>query len=78
MAKELESTDKRIGLVSAKIKSLRLQAGYTSAQRFAYDKELDRVQYWRVESGTTNITLKTLLKILDIHNISLGDFFSGI
>jgi hypothetical protein len=35
------------------------------------------VQYWRIEKGK-NITMKTLLTILDIHQISLSAFFSDI
>lgn len=77
MAKETENTDDRILLISQKIKQLRLDADYSSAENFAFDNNLNRVQYWRVESGA-NITIKTLLKILDIHNISLSEFFSSI
>lgn len=77
MAEQITGTDKRILEVAKKVKELRLKAGYTSAESFSYDNELNRVQYWRVESGA-NITLKTLLKILDIHKISLGDFFGTI
>ena len=33
--------------------------------------------YWRVENGA-NITLKTLLKILDIHKLSLAEFFNSL
>lgn len=77
MAKEAEYIDERIIKISQKVKQLRLDANYTSAENFAFDNELNRVQYWRVESGA-NVTLKTLLKILDIHNITLADFFKGI
>ena len=77
MAKQKENIDDRIIVISQKIKELRIKKGYTSAENFAYDNELNRVQYWRVESGA-NLTLKTLLKILDIHKISLTDFFQSI
>lgn len=77
MLKDTEITDKRIVLISKKLKELRINANYTSAESFAYDHDLNRVQYWRVESGT-NVTLKTLLKILDIHKISLGEFFKDL
>lgn len=66
--------DKRIKQIADKIRQLRINAGYTSHENFAWDNGLSRVQYWRVESGA-NITLKTLLKILDIHKMSLEDFF---
>lgn len=63
--------------VAKKIKQLRKDKGYTSFQAFAYDFELNRVQYWRIESGQ-NITLKTLIKVLEIHQISLGEFFKDL
>ncbi|MBE6245846.1 MAG: helix-turn-helix transcriptional regulator [Bacteroidales bacterium] len=69
--------DKRIKQIADKIKQLRINAGYTSHENFAWDNGLSRVQYWRVESGA-NITLKTLLKILDIHQVTLEDFFKDM
>jgi transcriptional regulator with XRE-family HTH domain len=69
--------DERIICIANKIKRLRLEAGYSSHENFAWDNGLSRVQYWRVESGS-NITLKTLLRILDIHNITLEEFFKDL
>lgn len=77
MAKTDENKDPRIQEIARKIKQLRIDAGYTKAESFAYDNELNRVQYWRIESGA-NITLKTLLKILDIHQVSLSNFFNSL
>ncbi len=68
---------RRIQKISQKIKELRINAGYSSAENFAYDNNLNRVQYWRVENGA-NITIKTLLKVIDIHKISISEFFSSI
>jgi hypothetical protein len=59
--------------VAAGIKDLRINSGYTSAETFAYDHEIPRVQYWRIETGA-NITLTSLLKLLDIHKMSLEEF----
>lgn len=67
----------RLETVAKKIKQLRKDKGYTSFQSFAFEYELNRVQYWRIESGK-NITLKTLIKVLDIHKISLEDFFKDL
>lgn len=67
----------RIKQIADKIKKLRIDAGYTSHENFAWENDLSRVQYWRVESGA-NITLKTLIRILDIHHITLEEFFKGI
>jgi transcriptional regulator with XRE-family HTH domain len=69
--------DRRIIQIARKIKELRIQKGYTSHEAFAWDNNLNRAQYWRIEKGS-NITLKTLLAILDIHKISLNLFFSDL
>jgi transcriptional regulator with XRE-family HTH domain len=77
MASEVQNTDPRLKEIALKIKELRKSSGCTSYETFALDHNLDRKQYWRVENGS-NITLATLLKILDIHQISLQDFFSEL
>lgn len=71
------NTDKRQLAIAMKIKQLRLEKGYTSYEQFAWDNEINRVQYWRIEKGS-NITIASLLKVLDIHKVSLRDFFSDI
>lgn len=60
--------------VSERIKELRIQMGYTSYETFAIEKGFSRRGYWSLENGG-NFTLNTLLKITDIHNISLSEFF---
>lgn len=69
--------DPRVHKIAKKIRQLRIDAGYTSYESFAFDKELPRMQYWRMEAGT-NFTIETLLKILDVHKISLKNFFENI
>jgi transcriptional regulator with XRE-family HTH domain len=55
---------------------LRKSKGYTSSETFAFDHEFPRVQYWRVETGRTNITIKTLARLLLIHNLTLEEFLT--
>lgn len=74
--KKLDS-DEWIILISQKIKDLRKEKGYTSYETFAVDNGLDRKQYWRVENGS-NITIKTLVKVLDIHDKDLISFFKEL
>jgi hypothetical protein len=76
MAKKSD-TDKRILSVCQKLKKLRVKAGYTSYETFAFDNEIPRVQYWRLEKGA-NFTLKTLLKVLDIHGLTMSEFFKDL
>lgn len=58
-----------------KFKQLRINEGYKSYETFAFDKDINRMQYWRIEKGLANISFATLLRLLAIHKISLADFF---
>lgn len=77
----MEDLDKNIELkineISKKLKEIRLSRGYTSYETFSFENDLNRVQYWRIESGR-NITLKTLIKVLEIHKITLEEFFKDL
>jgi transcriptional regulator with XRE-family HTH domain len=61
--------------IGAKLAELRKKKGYTSHESFAYDHDIPRMHYWRIENGKTNLTIRSLLKILAIHNMSLKEFF---
>jgi hypothetical protein len=64
--------------VGKKLLELRIKKGYTSHVDFAADHDLPRIQYWRMEKGRANVTLKSLDKILAIHNLSIQDLFKEI
>ena len=69
-----ENIKKLIGL---KVKKLRVDAGYKSYEVFAWDNKISRIQYWKMEKGT-NCTLKSLHKVLSIHDIQMKDFFDSL
>ncbi len=69
--------DKRIIAVAKRLKELRIEKGYSSYEVFAWENDIPRIQYWRMEKGT-NFTIKTLLRILDVHKISLSEFFMDL
>lgn len=75
MYKSEKEIQAKIQDIASKLKQLRKDKGYTSYETFAFEHNLNRVQYWRVENGQ-NITLKTLLNILSIHNVRIEDFFA--
>lgn len=62
--------------IANKLKELRLNAGYTSYENFAWDNGINRMQYWKMEKGETNFTMRSLHKVLQAHNISFGEFFN--
>jgi transcriptional regulator with XRE-family HTH domain len=71
----LKVTLERIG---AKLTELRKQKGYSSHEDFAYDYDIPRVQYWRIEKGKTNLTIRSLCKLLAIHKLTVEEFFCSL
>lgn len=62
---------KQLEHIGRQLAELRKEKGYTSHETFAYDHDLSRVQYWRIEKGRTNLTLKGLMRLLWIHGLTL-------
>jgi transcriptional regulator with XRE-family HTH domain len=73
--RNLKDIQQQIGMA---IKELRINAGFESSSEFAQKFNLPQIQYWRIESGKANVTLKSLLKILKIHKIDFFDFFASL
>ncbi len=69
--------EKRIAGIAERIKQLRIDAGYTSYEQFAHRHNIQSKQYWRLEAGH-NFNITTLFKILDIHGLTLEEFFKGL
>lgn len=68
--------DDTLLIIGEKLRYLRFRAGYESHEKFAVDNELSRSLYWKIENGKANMTMKTFLRILDIHNLTLETFMS--
>ena len=63
--------------IGNRIKFIRISAGYKSYEVFAWENNLSRIQYWKMEKGT-NCTLKSLHKVLKIHDLTYKDFFDSL
>lgn len=61
--------------IASKIKKLRVDAGYSSYENFAWENGINRMQYWKMERGETNFTMKSLYRVLKAHDMSFDDFF---
>ena len=59
------------------LRDLRKAAGYTSYEHFAREFELSRIHYYQMEKGT-NCTLKSLVRVLNDHELDFFLFFEGI
>ena len=62
-------------VVGTRLADLRIKKGYSTIKEFTQKYDLPEIQYWRMEKGKANVTLKSLVKILNIHNITLQEFF---
>jgi hypothetical protein len=75
MTKSEKAFKNTLAVVGAHLQDLRVKKGFPTAKSFTERHNLPEIQYWRMENGKANITLKSLYKILSIHNVSLQDFF---
>jgi transcriptional regulator with XRE-family HTH domain len=73
--KSNKSFVKMLAQIGNQLSILRIKKGYSTIKEFAQSHDLPEVQYWRIEKGKANITLKTLTRILVIHKVTLQEFF---
>ena len=71
----MKSDEKILKEIGDRLKKLRIEKGYKSYESFAVDNDLSRMQYWRMETGISNITIKSLTRILRIYDITVEEFF---
>jgi hypothetical protein len=77
MTEEVTRPAPRLKQIAYKLKQLRVANSYSSYEAFAVDHELPRVGYGRHEQGS-NLIMNSLLRLLDIHQISLAEFFADL
>lgn len=73
--KSEKAFQKVLAVVGARLAELRVKKGYTTIKEFVHRYDLPEIQYWRIEKGKANVTLKSLTRILSIHKLTLHDFF---
>jgi transcriptional regulator with XRE-family HTH domain len=76
--KSIKSFNRALSVVGLRLAELREKKGYSTLKEFAEEYDLPQIQYWRMEKGKANITLKSLARILSIHEMTLQDFFCMI
>ena len=64
-----------LAAVGDRLAELRIEKGFTTIKEFTEHYDLPEIQYWRIEKGKANITLKSLSRILEIHRLRVHDFF---
>ncbi len=73
----MEKEDQVLKNIGEGFVKLRIKKGFSSYEKFAVEYDLSRMAYWKIEKGKSNITMRTLLKLLAIHKISVEDFFNN-
>jgi transcriptional regulator with XRE-family HTH domain len=63
--------------IANRLKELRKAKGYKNYEHIAFELNMSRSAYWRLESGA-NFELKTLIRICILFKITLAEFFEGI
>ena len=63
--------------IGKELKKLRVNAGYKSYEVFAWDNKISHIQYRKMEKGT-NCTLKSLKRVLGIHDVRMDTFFNSL
>lgn len=63
--------------VSERLKELRKAKGFKNYEHIAYELEMSRSAYWRLESGE-NFSLKTLVKVCKLLGVTMEEFFEGV
>jgi transcriptional regulator with XRE-family HTH domain len=76
--RSITSLDRILESIGKLLIELRLRQGYKSYAAFAEAHNLPRIQYWRMEKGKANITLRSLHRVLAIHDLSMEDLFLKI
>lgn len=72
----MKSEEEVLTEIGLRLKLLRIEKGFNSYEHFAVEHDLSRMHYWQIEKGKANITIRTLLNLLAIHNCSIEDFFN--
>lgn len=66
---------KLLSKLATRIKTLRIQKGFTNYEHFANESGISRTQYGKYEVGE-NLKILTLEKILKTMDVSIKEFFS--
>jgi transcriptional regulator with XRE-family HTH domain len=70
----LDEQERIIKKIGQRLKSLRIEKGHSSYEKFAFSNDIDRAQYGRYERGE-DMRISSLIKVLLALDISIEEFF---
>ena len=74
---EIVNNEEEFKAISLRLKELRKSKGYNNYEHIAFELNMSRSAYWKLESRK-NFEIKTLIKVCRLLEITLEDFFKGI
>lgn len=72
----IEPKDQALRKVSARLKEVRKEQGYSSYEHFAIQMDIARSLYAKYEAGS-DMKVSTLIRIVQGMGMKLSDFFKG-
>jgi len=73
-----KAKDIKLEAIGNWLKEKRKAAGYNSHVSFAADNDLDQKYYFQVEKGRHNIGFLYLMRMAEIHNVTLSQLFTEL
>ena len=70
-----ETLEKELKKLGKRITALRKKNGYKNHEKFAFQHDIGRSQYWRYEQGA-DMRFSSILKVIAAHGMTLKEFFS--
>jgi len=64
----------QLAKLGTRIKDLRIKAGYTSYEYFAYEHNIPRAQFGRYEQGK-DLRFSSLVKVVSAFGMTMEEFF---
>lgn len=64
--------------IGKRLKELRIECGFSSYRKFADEYDIEPKQYWRLEEGKSDFRISSLIRVLEIHELSLQVFFKDL
>ena len=75
MEKPEDEIKRKTVQLGERIKDLRIKAGYSNYEYFAFENEISRSLYYKWESGR-DMQFSSIVRICRAHSMSLIEFFS--
>lgn len=73
-----ENHEGNIKKISARIKQLRIEKGYTSYIHFADEHDFEKKQYWKIEEAKVDFRMSSFLRVLEGLDLTAEEFFKGL